>query len=176
VNYNVTVDGIVIVAFEQSKWAGGQHQVIPNRLAARTKFTGINIKDIGAFLKDSHSYSGLPSYGIDSSGSLHLQSGFPIAPDFPVDLARRPLFYCRDGSAPIQANAWQAVRQDPRSFPTAARLKLIMWAAPRTASIAANAEADEHESAQAAAAFSFRSVTGLYDKGGHDRGLSNRNR
>jgi hypothetical protein len=93
--YTVTVDEIVVTTFEQSKWKDGViRSVSANRLVAMVKFTGINITNPTALLLGSFRAKGLPSFGVDDSGSLYLHTGFPIAPDFPLDLARKQLMVC----------------------------------------------------------------------------------
>ncbi|MFI6054523.1 hypothetical protein ACIBCO_31085 [Streptomyces violascens] len=95
-NYLVTVDGIIIRAWEAHRWGEGvERAVTAGRLAARVEFTGITIHDFRALLTDNFSWSGLPAFGFNSaSNQPSLHTGFPIAAGFPVDLARRQLKVC----------------------------------------------------------------------------------
>jgi hypothetical protein len=117
--YLVTVGRITIVAFEAHVWAAGSEKnVTAGRLCAYVAFEGIEVTDPKAFLFDSFDTKGLPSFGLDPEDMQPVvQTAFPIAPEFPVDLARRQLLVCM-GLLSIEGEklltAWSADSSSPR--------------------------------------------------------------
>jgi hypothetical protein len=100
-----------IVAFEQHKWREGiSSAVSAGRLCAKVEFTGITIKKPLNLLVATFDTGGLPSLGLNTSGQPTLHTAFPIAPKYPVDLARGQLMVCM-GILAQEANrlltAWQ---------------------------------------------------------------------
>ncbi len=93
--YLLTVDGIEIIAFEQSTWEAGVVRSVPaSRLVVMTIFEGYKLSDANALLSGSYDARGLPSFGINEDGQITLQTAFPIAKGFPIDLARKQLMVC----------------------------------------------------------------------------------
>jgi hypothetical protein len=82
-NYIITLDGIQMRAFEQTKWKAGLARSVPAaRLGIRTTFTGVKITNPNLLLRASYDCLALPSFGLDESGNITLQAAFPIAPGF----------------------------------------------------------------------------------------------
>lgn len=94
-NYDITVDGIVITCYEKHHWDASAKSSSPaGRLCAKVVFTNSSIHAPMGVLADNWAFDGLPSFGVDPQGRLSLHTGFPIARNFPVDLARRQLMVC----------------------------------------------------------------------------------
>ncbi|MFK0050430.1 hypothetical protein ACIQU4_41295 [Streptomyces sp. NPDC090741] len=93
-NYLVTIDGIEIVTWEVHRWLDVERNVSAGRLVARVQFNNITIRNTHALLTDTYNWNGLPAFGVSPEGQPSLHTGFPIAPGFPVDLARKQLKVC----------------------------------------------------------------------------------
>jgi hypothetical protein len=95
-NYVVSIGRINVWTWEVHHWnPGAVRNVSAGRLVARVAFTGITITDPTILLSSTYKATGLPSYGInEGDGQPALHAAFPIAPGFPVDLARRQLMVC----------------------------------------------------------------------------------
>jgi hypothetical protein len=94
--YTVTVGRIQITTYEQHYWgASVDAHVSAGRLCASVQYTGVTITSPQKLLAASYDSRGLPSFGLNSTnGQPTLQTAFPIAPGYPVDLARRQLMVC----------------------------------------------------------------------------------
>ncbi|HEY2519831.1 MAG TPA: hypothetical protein VGJ19_06950 [Streptosporangiaceae bacterium] len=94
--YIVKVGDIEVVAWEQHVWADAAvHSVSAGRLCATVAFTGITIHTPQKLLEATFDGKGIPSYGMNkANGQPTLHTAFPIAPNFPVDIARRQLMVC----------------------------------------------------------------------------------
>jgi hypothetical protein len=88
--FTVNVDGIFISVWQVTRWKEGhESNVSPWRLICKCWLTGYTMTDATAFLTDNHAMCGLPCFGLDSDGTITLQSAFPISRTFPVGLARK---------------------------------------------------------------------------------------
>lgn len=116
-NYRVTIDEIEIITWEVHRWLDVERNVSAGRLVARVQFNNITISNTHAFLTDTYSWNGLPAFGISPEGQPSLHTGFPIAPGFPIDLARRQLKVCM-GLLAIQSRdlltAWNRGTSTPQ--------------------------------------------------------------
>ncbi|MEU6370043.1 hypothetical protein ABZ876_31060 [Streptomyces sp. NPDC046931] len=113
-NYEVTVDGIAIYTRELHRWKEGiERNVSAGRLVAVVQFTGITIHDPQKLLVATYETSGSPAFGISPQGQPSLHTGFPIAPGFPVDLARRQLMVCMGLLAAESRELLTAWNQNP---------------------------------------------------------------
>jgi hypothetical protein len=89
--------GIEMDVCEITEWnAGSSSEVLlkPDIIFARITFTGVDITDPNVLLNSNYSSCNLLVWAIDDEGELCMQAGFPVGPDFPVDLARRQLQVC----------------------------------------------------------------------------------
>jgi hypothetical protein len=119
-NYLVTIGRITMLAYEQKRWSpGSEIDVWAGRLCVTVEYFGITITNAEGLLFRSYETRGLPSFGINPDNRQPtLQTAFPIAPNYPVDLARRQVMVCM-GLLAVQGEellaAWNANKLTPRS-------------------------------------------------------------
>lgn len=110
--YTITVDGIDLLVYEQSRWDEGIQSNVPaTRLVVNSLITGVEITNPSALLNANTDTNGLPSIGLDEDGDVTLQVALPFDENFPLEWLRKQLMVCMGLVAQETRdlrNAWSA--------------------------------------------------------------------